>query len=106
MSEVVTRLGGLRAVPDFAHDDLLVRTVGEAVRVLGPDVVLASLPVDLMAEESEETNAWLMPVLKVRIWFPFDCVGLFGCCFYFADSTMGSLRSSSPPPLLCFISCV
>lgn len=66
MASTVTTLGDLQNLPD---DDMACRkqlhaTLGSAVAAMGPDKLLAMLPLEMDGANLTESRVWLLPILK------------------------------------------
>lgn len=65
----VINLIDLHGTPDFPFINSLEKTVGAAVKSLGPEFILNERPLNLVSEEKvgQFPNAWLLPVMKDHI---------------------------------------
>ncbi|KAI0630149.1 NUC173-domain-containing protein [Trametes polyzona] len=63
---LVTKIAGLRVQKTFEHKEAADATLGTAMRILGPEVVLRALPLNLEAVDRQagrEPRAFLLPLL-------------------------------------------
>lgn len=69
MGSALRSLANLRESHNFLYVSQLDYTVGKAIRSLGPEIVLKSIPIIITGEETnnEFQTSWLLPVLKDNI---------------------------------------
>jgi ribosomal RNA-processing protein 12 len=66
MASIVINLGDLQNLPDddMARRKQLQATLGSAVAAMGPEKILAILPLEMDGEKLSESRVWLLPILK------------------------------------------
>ena len=66
MASIVINLGDLQNLPDdnMARRKQLQATLGSAVAAMGPEKILAILPLEMDGANLSESRVWLLPILK------------------------------------------
>merc|ERR1711962_126480 len=67
--ENIGSLIDLHETPDFPFKSVLEKTVGGAVKAMGPEIVLTQRPLNIIRDDEvcQFPNAWLLPVIKDHI---------------------------------------